>query len=173
MLNDQFLAILPVNERNINSEIQLTVDARQLHTALQVSRDFSRWFPSSVLEAQLDKDIDYIHVLEQPELSLSEKSETEQVMQYYLTLDAAKGIAMLERNSIGKQVRKYLIEAGKVCRLNNPEMVIEKSKDFEHFSLTDRITAANAILSKLYVDNQLVLALDKLYTRLTGVSVLE
>ena len=53
------------------------------------------------------------------------------------------------------------------------EVVIEKAETPKNFSLTDRITAADAILSKHYEGNQLVLALDKVHVRLTGESVLK
>ena len=40
-------------------------------------------------------------------------------IEYFITIDIAKEIAMLERNEIGKKVRKYFIECEKQLTLNN------------------------------------------------------
>ena len=123
MLNNQFASILPVAQSNINSEIQLTVDARQLYGALQVQTPFKDWVHRAVDAAGLEENHDYFQVLAQPEMTGAQicapvisGSGMDQRKDYCFTLDAAKHIAMMARTDIGKQVRDYFIECEKQLR---------------------------------------------------------
>ena len=127
MLNNQFASLLPVAQSNINSEIQLTVDARQLHGALQVKTAFKDWIHRAVDAAGLEENHDYFQILEQSEMTDAQICASEntgfgmkQAKNFYFTLDAAKHIAMMARTDIGKQVRDYFIECEKQLRKSMP-----------------------------------------------------
>ena len=80
------------------------VDGRELHGVLESKQDFSTWIKKRIFEsdAVADKDFSRFHKKMEANNATS--------IEYYLKLDIAKEIAMLERNEIGKKVRKHFIE---------------------------------------------------------------
>ena len=82
-----------------------TVSARELHTALEVQTDFTDWC-KRMFEYGFTKDQDYSL------LKIGERKAHNKI-DYLLTIDTAKEIAMLQRTTVGKQVRNHFIEAEK------------------------------------------------------------
>lgn len=93
--------IVPVYETDKGEKI---VDGRELHGVLESKQDFSTWIKKRIFEsdAVADKDFSRFHKKMEANNATS--------IEYYLKLDIAKEIAMLERNEIGKKVRKHFIE---------------------------------------------------------------
>lgn len=94
----------------INGEEQSSVDARELWKALEVKRDFSNWIKDRL--ADFEKDVDYTVA----KIVDGKNDGKFKPIEYTLTLDTAKHLAMLERNKIGKQIRQYFIEFEKEAR---------------------------------------------------------
>ena len=103
---------LPIMKATIGSESVNSVNARQLHASLGVSKDFSDWMKAQIERAELVRSEDF-EVLPQ-------KGENPQggrpSVEYALTLDAAKHIAMMSATEAGRKVRRYFIEAEKALR---------------------------------------------------------
>ncbi|RJF71503.1 hypothetical protein D3875_07900 [Deinococcus cavernae] len=97
--------MLPIEDRSG----QLWVNARMLHTALEVGRDFSNWIRSRLEEVDAVEGEDFSPIL-------AESTGGRPAREYLLSLDTAKEVAMMERNEIGKQIRRYFIEAEKKLR---------------------------------------------------------
>lgn len=83
-----------------------SVDARELHKALEVKKAFTTWIKSSLDSAGAIEDEDY-QVLK----SSLEGSGYKKV--YILTVDMAKHIAMMSKVPKAKEVRDHFIEAEK------------------------------------------------------------
>lgn len=83
------------------------VIARELHFGLGSRRDFSTWIKKRVNDCDLIENQDFIRFTQKVEANNASKIE------YYLKLDAAKEVAVMERNDKGKQYRRYLIEVEK------------------------------------------------------------
>ncbi|ADY27812.1 prophage antirepressor (plasmid) [Deinococcus proteolyticus MRP] len=96
--------ILPVH----TEQGRLWVDARTLHAQLHVGRDFSTWIRSRLEEVEAVENQDFI-VLDGSPISGSKWGGANR-RDYWLVLDIAKEIAMLERNEYGKAIRRYFIE---------------------------------------------------------------
>ena len=93
--------------------IQL-VDARELHRKLKVQTKFTNWFPRRVEEYKLDEGKDYFtenQLLPKNGQKVFHRPRTE----YFLTIDMAKEIAMVERTEVGKMIRNYFIEMEKIA----------------------------------------------------------
>lgn len=105
------------------------VNARDLHEALKVGRDYSTWFKERIEKYGFMEGQDFSPVLGK---STGGRPGTE----YLLTIDCAKEIAMVENNETGRQLRRYFIEAEK--RYRNYEKLRLKSKT-ERRVLTDII----------------------------------
>lgn len=94
--------------------IQL-IDARELHRRLRVQSKFTNWFPRRVEEYRFDEGKDYFaenQLLPKNGQKVSHRPRTE----YFLTIDMAKEIAMVERTEVGKKIRNYFIEMEKLAR---------------------------------------------------------
>ena len=94
--------------------IQL-IDARELHRRLRVQTKFTNWFPRRVEEYRFDEGKDYFaenQLLPKNGQKVSHRPRTE----YFLTIDMAKEIAMVERTEVGKKIRNYFIEMEKLAR---------------------------------------------------------
>ena len=92
--------------------IQL-VDARELHRKLKVQTKFTNWFPRRVEEYKFDEGKDYFtenQLLPKNGQKVFHRPRTE----YFLTIDMAKEIAMVERTEVGKMIRNYFIEMEKI-----------------------------------------------------------
>ncbi len=112
------VTLLPVPvllSRSVGDE-PTSVDARSLHAALGVGRDFSTWFRSRIDELGLVADVDFCAFSRSPDLGNVETSGFRTAIEYAVTLDAAKHLAMAERNDVGRRVRAYFIEAEKRLR---------------------------------------------------------
>lgn len=104
--------LIAITTQIIGTEETNAVNARDLHTALEVKKDFSNWVKAQIGGLGLEDNIDYIKLTQKGELSKTGQWRNE----YILTLDAAKHIAMASRSSKGKEVRRYFIEIEKQWR---------------------------------------------------------
>lgn len=80
------------------------VNAKDLHTQLQVGRDFTTWIKGRINRYGFKENEDYI-------LTLTKTGERKNVVQheYNLTLDMAKELCMIENSELGQLARKYFI----------------------------------------------------------------
>ena len=111
-----------------NVKVQ-TVNARELHSFLEVGRDFSNWIKGRISTLGSIEGEDYTVVLGKNLLAkIGEEKEDERggsnKIDYFITLDLAKHIAMMEKNERGHQIRNYFIECEKKLR----EVVSVKAK---------------------------------------------
>lgn len=113
--------IVPISSSNIGGEEINTVDARKLHEALGVAKDFTDWVKAQIERARLAVNRDYVFFPQKGENSGRGRSSTE----YHLTIDAAKHIAMMSGTEKGFKVRDYFIECERRAKdpmtaLNDP-----------------------------------------------------
>jgi anti-repressor protein len=93
----------------VSGELKQTVNARDLHEFLEVGKDFSNWIKDRIEQFNFEENQDFIIFAES-----GEKGRPRQ--DYYLTLDMAKELSMVERNDRGKQARQYFIACEKNLR---------------------------------------------------------
>lgn len=100
-----------VAERVVGAGLVQTTDASDLYRFLEVGRDFTTWVKGRLTKYGFVENIDYVKVqdLSSP-VSGSAKARSQKVLVYYLTLDTAKEIAMVENNEKGRAARRYFIE---------------------------------------------------------------
>jgi phage anti-repressor protein len=104
------MEIISIKKSVINGEEQMSVNARELWQTLESKQEFSTWIKNRLTD--FEKDIDYtVH-----KIMNGENKGRFAAIEYTLTLDTAKHLAMLERNEIGKKIRQYFIEVEKEYR---------------------------------------------------------
>lgn len=99
---------------------RITLSARELHEFLEIQTRFNVWFPR-MIEYGFNENVDYRRV--------SQKCATlggmQEKIDYEISLDMAKEIAMIQRNEKGRQARQYFIEVEK--KWNSPEYVMNRA----------------------------------------------
>lgn len=99
---------------------RITLSAREFHEFLEIQTRFNVWFPR-MIEYGFNENVDYRRV--------SQKCVTlggmQEKIDYEISLDMAKEIAMIQRNEKGRQARQYFIEVEK--KWNSPEYVMNRA----------------------------------------------
>ena len=130
--------LIALNQSSINGEVQQTVNARELHAFLQSKQDFSTWIKNRVEKYGFVENQDFIKLHKKVELS-----KTGQIgIDYHITIDMAKELAMVEQNEKGKQARQYFIECERKLREHQvklaPKTYVEALR-----ALADEVEAHN------------------------------
>lgn len=111
--------IVPIYE---NDKGEKLINARELKEKLNIGRDFTTWIKNRIDIYQFKENQDYI-------LTLTKIGERKNVIkhEYYLTMDMAKELCMIENNSIGRKIRKYFIEIEKRYRsiIEQPQNIFD------------------------------------------------
>ena len=91
---------LPITNQNIDGQIQ-TVNARDLWKFLESGKDFSTWIKDRIKQYEFVEGVDFIRF---PKIG---ESNSKALIEYHLSLDMAKEIAMVEKNEKSRQARRY------------------------------------------------------------------
>ena len=86
--------LIPLQPQTINGNAVETVSARELHEFLESKQDFSTWIKNRIEKYEFVENQDYIMLHKKMELSKTGQMGVE----YYITLDMAKELSMVERN---------------------------------------------------------------------------
>ena len=108
--------LMTINYENENP----TVSGRELHNALEVGTEYAKWF-ERMCEYGFVEGVDHSPILTNGEGFGKAATRTD----HQLTIEMAKEIAMLQRTSKGKEVRRYFIELEKSW--NTPELVFARA----------------------------------------------
>ncbi|BCR26646.1 antA/AntB antirepressor family protein [Aquipseudomonas alcaligenes] len=101
--------LIPVFNGELDGRAQQLCDARDLHTFLGVGRDFSNWIKGRIEQYGFVEGEDFSPIL-------AKSTGGRPGMEYHLTLDTAKELAMVENNDQGRQVRRYFIAMERQAR---------------------------------------------------------
>ncbi len=102
----EYQALLPILQSDRNDS---KVNARDLHKQLNNGWKFTDWIENRINSYQLIKEIDYFTVSRKYETVKNSSLQPKKTLDYNLTLDCAKQLAMVERTDIGALVRRYFI----------------------------------------------------------------
>ena len=98
--------LIPLQPQTINGNAVETVSARELHEFLGVTERFSSWMERQ-FQYGFEENVDYLGC------KVFNTLAKQEVQEYYLSLDCAKEISMIQKSDKGKQARKYFIECEK------------------------------------------------------------
>lgn len=112
--------LIPVFSGQIANQPAQLVDARVLHGFLDSKRNFANWISERIKSYGFQLNLDYLEVfnksVKNPDTFASPNSEAKTdkggrpTIDYHLTLDMAKELAMVERNDKGREARRYFID---------------------------------------------------------------
>lgn len=118
-INALNLLLEPIKHQFHRKEIN-SVNARNLHQALDVKRDYSNWIKARIKQCQFIEGQDYITVenLSSPNRASANNKQSsmarpQKLIDYIITFDMAKHLCLLEKNEVGHTIRQHFIEAEK------------------------------------------------------------
>ena len=108
--------LIQVAERQIGDGTIQTVNARDLHAFLEVGKDFSTWIKGRIEQYSFVEHHDFVAFDAAPQTGGA--GNRGHRVEYAISLDMAKELAMVERNDKGKQARLYFIECERRAKAN-------------------------------------------------------
>ena len=103
---------MPIYE---NSKGERLINARELHNALGNKRKFSDWIKQRIEHFKFVEYQDFLTFHNFVKHDQKDNLGTKTI-EYYLTIDMAKELCMVENNEVGRKIRKYFIEVEKRYR---------------------------------------------------------
>ncbi len=107
----------------VNMDTQ-TVSARELHKIVGSTERFANWFERQLQYGFTDGE-DYTSVKVLTEVQNNGGVQVRELQDYFLSVDMAKHICMVQRTEKAKEVRQYLIDLEKAW--NTPEQVMARA----------------------------------------------
>jgi anti-repressor protein len=101
--------LIRIEPSRIGGETIQTCNARDLHAFLKVKARFNDWIRNRVEDFGFQENQDFITLTRQLVSGGKRKD-------YYLSLDMAKELAMVERNAKGKEARLYFIDCERIAK---------------------------------------------------------
>ena len=129
---DSQVALIPVNQSQVGDDLVQTVNARELHAFLEVGKVFAAWIQERIEQFCFVENQDFIVISETGKNPKGGRPSKE----YFLALDMAKELSMVERNAKGKQARQYFIQCERVAKSpNNNPMLVASTMNSDQLAL--------------------------------------
>ena len=117
--------LIKLNKIKINGKLVRTVNAWELHAFMKVCEDFKSWIKDRLDTLGSQRDQDYVILVE------NERNHLE----YFVTLETAKHLTMMEKTDKGNEARDYLIQCQKDIKQEgaagaSEQLLIEQIKLF-------------------------------------------
>ena len=100
--------LIKIEKSNVGGDLIETVNARELHSFLEVGKDFSTWIKNRIEQYGFVDGVDFVSMEAAPQNGGVGNRGFK--VEYYIAIDMAKELAMVERNEKGRQARQYFIE---------------------------------------------------------------
>ena len=108
--------LIKIQPHNIGGQTIETVNARELHSFLEVGKVFASWIKDRIEQYNFIENLDY-GVFTETGNNLSGGRPSKE---YAISIDMAKELAMVERNDKGRQARQYFIECERRLKQQQP-----------------------------------------------------
>ena len=161
--------LIKIESKEIDNESVQTVSARELHQFLGVGKVFAAWIKNRLDTLGSVENQDYIVLSGESLLSQIGKQTDEgnksrgghNRLEYFITLDTAKHLAMMEKTDKGKEVRDYFIECEKQLK-----QVVLSVKDQCFLDIVKAETQEGILLGLNKLNNEVIVPLENKVTEL-------
>ena len=141
--------LIPIHPGKIADDVTPTVNARDLHTFLNVATRFNDWVTTRIEQYGFIENQDFVTFTENP-------VKGRPSIEYAVTLDMAKELAMVERNDQGKLARQYFIACEKRLKTlpdqPTPDL-IQQAKEFKALFSIARLIGLDRNVSAVSANN--------------------
>ena len=97
-------ALIPIHQQMIGSETIQTVNAKELYEFLGVKQRFGDWITKRIQQYQFEESLDFTRYYN------SSNGNPNPQIDYFVSMNMAKELSMVEKTSKGKEARKYFLE---------------------------------------------------------------
>ena len=113
--------IIPIYENETKEKL---INARELHKALKNKRQFADWIKQRISKYGYVENEEFICF---HNFVKANKYGNKSTKEYYITVDMAKELCMVENNEAGRNIRRYFIEVEKRYReiINTPTNIFD------------------------------------------------
>jgi anti-repressor protein len=140
--------LITLHTRSINEQTLDTVNARELHAFLEVGRYFANWIKARIDKYGFEEGVDYTVISRLPNSASGNRGATKE---YFITLDMAKELAMVELNDKGKQARRYFIDCEK--QLHEQKHLPATTTDKTSFQETEKYQLLNDMIKSMKLES--------------------
>ena len=155
--------LIPLHSQTIDGNAVETVSARELHGFLGVSSKFADWIKNRISEYDFVESQEFISFSENLEKPTGGRPSQE----YFITLDMAKELSMVERNDKGKQARRYFIECEKKLKSQIAPQPVQPIGELEDKLRTIAFALDRSNISPVAKETALITSAETL----TGISI--
>lgn len=122
--------LLQISTSTIGTETINSVNARDIHSHLEVKTHFTTWIKRAIEKYDFEENIDFSI------LKTGNPNGGNPILDFIATLDMAKELAMLENNPKGKETRKYFIQVEKEAKKPRTELelIIQSAQQMQLIS---------------------------------------
>ena len=106
--------------KSIGNDDVNAVNARELWVKLESKQDFSTWIKARIEKYGFLQGVDF--VAPQKNGTLESMTYGNDRIDYFISLDMAKELSMVENNAQGKSARRYFIECEKQAKTITPKI---------------------------------------------------
>lgn len=114
------MELIKIEKQVIGEDEVNAVDARELHEVLESKQEFANWIKDRINKYEFTEGVDFASF----DKIITRETGATKRKEYFLSIDMAKELAMVERNDKGKQARQYFIGCEKklvqVTQSSNP-----------------------------------------------------
>ena len=153
--------LIRIENQKIGGGFVQTVNARELHAFLDVKKDFSTWIKKQIERARLIEGRDFIVITGSPKKGNGEFNPKPSV-EYYLTIEAAKHIAMMSGCDKGFEVRDYFLECERIATQTTAVAIPTHAEALR--LAADLVDKNEALAKRVEADRPKVDALDRIST---------
>jgi len=161
---DNWPRLPKIAEGEIGQDLIQTINARELHKYLENGDQFTHWIKDRIRQYDFVENQDYVLVRENSQIK--KRGGDRRSIDYHISLDMAKELAMVERNERGKEVRAYFIECERKFRSQMPQIDYDDPVHLRGFSrhlLLDNQKKAALIEEQTQQISKLDAILDRIY----------
>lgn len=119
MRNDT-TSLIQISTSNVGGELIETVNARELHKFLESKQEFANWIKNRIAQYGFVEGQDF--TVDKTIIGRATQID------YYISLDMAKELSMVERNEKGRQARQYFIGCERMAKGGIPRLAINSAK---------------------------------------------
>ena len=138
-------ALINIEQKQIGTQFVQSVYARDLHAFLEVRRDFTTWIKQRIAKFGFVENQDFV-VFDSPvPVNQVCHGGDRRSKEYFVALDMAKELSMVERTPKGKEARRYFIECERRLFSNAPTVLDETNTAIKQYLLFLRANKASGL----------------------------
>lgn len=144
---------------------QPTVSARELHTGLEITDRFSRWF-ERMSAYGFSEGNDFTSVKSS---TLVNNGAEREITDYRISIDMAKQICMIQRSEKGRQYRQYFLDLEKAW--NTPEQIFARALKMADQTISKLKDTNKSLVEKIEADKPKTIFADAVSTSHTSILI--